>query len=247
MLSDNSAPNVEQQIETKCGVANQHRMQSNRSNVESLISKECGVINQQRMWKCGEFGEKTRRMLKNTSALNVEQQIGTDLTNRHRMWSNKAAPNNVEQKKPHRMWSKKSAKNAELKSDTESTECGVTNRHQPSSKTWASNVDRHRMWSNKSAQNVKYKSAPNEVLPIDTQLEVTNQQRCGVTNRHVMHHTANKRFKPTSFCVERSAIHELERCALVINNRMNENKLKMNASKTEFIVFGIVVLYFAEK
>jgi len=51
-------------------------------------------------------------------------------------------------------------------------------------------------------------------------------------------HTANKRFKPTSFSVERTAIQELERCALVINNWMNENKLKMNASKTEFIMFG---------
>ena len=51
-------------------------------------------------------------------------------------------------------------------------------------------------------------------------------------------HTANKRFKPSSFSVERTAIQELERCALVINNWMNENKLKMNASKTEFIMFG---------
>ncbi|KAH3850905.1 hypothetical protein DPMN_093381 [Dreissena polymorpha] len=50
-------------------------------------------------------------------------------------------------------------------------------------------------------------------------------------------HTANKRFKPTSSFVERTAIQELESCALVINNWMNENKLKMNASKTEFIMF----------
>ena len=37
---------------------------------------------------------------------------------------------------------------------------------------------------------------------------------------------------------ERNAIQELEQCALIINNWMNENKLKMNASKTEFIMFG---------
>ncbi|KAH3811837.1 hypothetical protein DPMN_140252 [Dreissena polymorpha] len=56
-------------------------------------------------------------------------------------------------------------------------------------------------------------------------------------------HTANKRFKPTSSSVERTAIQELESCALVINNWMNENKLKMNASKTEFIMFGIQIRF----
>lgn len=51
-------------------------------------------------------------------------------------------------------------------------------------------------------------------------------------------HTANKRFQPASLSVERTAIQELERCALTINTWMNENKLKMNGSKTEFIMFG---------
>ncbi len=51
-------------------------------------------------------------------------------------------------------------------------------------------------------------------------------------------HTANKRFRPTSANSESNAIQELEQCALTINNWMNENTLKMNTSKTEFIMFG---------
>jgi len=33
-------------------------------------------------------------------------------------------------------------------------------------------------------------------------------------------------------------MQELEQCALIINDWMNENKLKMNASKTKSIMFG---------
>lgn len=50
-------------------------------------------------------------------------------------------------------------------------------------------------------------------------------------------HTANKRFKPTP-SEEANAIQELQNCAIDINNWMNNNKLKMNNSKTEFILFG---------
>lgn len=51
-------------------------------------------------------------------------------------------------------------------------------------------------------------------------------------------HTAIKSFKPLSAVVESQAIQELEECALTINTWMKENKLKMNTSKTEFIMFG---------
>ena len=51
-------------------------------------------------------------------------------------------------------------------------------------------------------------------------------------------HIANKRFSPSSTTNELHAIKELEQCAVAINNWMNENKLKMNTSKTEFIMFG---------
>ena len=34
------------------------------------------------------------------------------------------------------------------------------------------------------------------------------------------------------------AIRELEDCAITINDGMNGSKLKMNTSKTEFIIFG---------
>ena len=50
-------------------------------------------------------------------------------------------------------------------------------------------------------------------------------------------HTASKRFKPI-LSEETEAINELQDCAQEINNWMNSNKLKMNASKTEYIVFG---------
>ena len=51
-------------------------------------------------------------------------------------------------------------------------------------------------------------------------------------------HIANKRFRPTSVTNELNAIKDLEQCAVTINSWMNENKLKMNTSKTEFIMFG---------
>jgi hypothetical protein len=50
-------------------------------------------------------------------------------------------------------------------------------------------------------------------------------------------HIANKRFRPLPE-TESSAIKELEQCAVNINDWMNKNKLKMNTSKTEFIMFG---------
>jgi hypothetical protein len=51
-------------------------------------------------------------------------------------------------------------------------------------------------------------------------------------------HIAKKRFTPTSNRTECDAINELENCAVTINDWMNANKLKMNTSKTEFILFG---------
>ncbi|KAK3087887.1 hypothetical protein FSP39_012065 [Pinctada imbricata] len=51
-------------------------------------------------------------------------------------------------------------------------------------------------------------------------------------------HTTNTRFRPSSPDHELKAIRELESCAVVINNWMNANKLKMNTAKTEFIMFG---------
>jgi hypothetical protein len=50
-------------------------------------------------------------------------------------------------------------------------------------------------------------------------------------------HTANTRFRPNPVA-EKNAMQELEQCAMIINDWMNENKLKMNSSKTEFIMFG---------
>ena len=51
-------------------------------------------------------------------------------------------------------------------------------------------------------------------------------------------HTAIIRFKPTSAEEEEAAIHVLQECAVIINDWMNANKLKMNTSKTESIMFG---------
>ena len=51
-------------------------------------------------------------------------------------------------------------------------------------------------------------------------------------------HIANKRFCPSSPKNEIEAIKQLEQCALTINDWMNNNKLKMNTKKTEFILFG---------
>ena len=50
-------------------------------------------------------------------------------------------------------------------------------------------------------------------------------------------HTASKRFKPTPD-LETKSICELENFASEANNWMNVNKLKMNSSKTEYIIFG---------
>ena len=50
-------------------------------------------------------------------------------------------------------------------------------------------------------------------------------------------HTAITPFKPTP-AAETLAISELQDCAIIINDWMNANKLKMNTSKTEFIMFG---------
>lgn len=51
-------------------------------------------------------------------------------------------------------------------------------------------------------------------------------------------HTADKQFCPSDPGTEENAKYELEQCSLTINDWMNQNKLKMNASKTEFIKFG---------
>ena len=51
-------------------------------------------------------------------------------------------------------------------------------------------------------------------------------------------HIANKPFRPTLVENEEHAINELENCAVTINNWMRQNKLKINTSKTEFILFG---------
>ncbi len=50
-------------------------------------------------------------------------------------------------------------------------------------------------------------------------------------------HTANILFTLTP-SMERKAIHDLQYCTITINDWMNGNKLKMNNSKTEFIMFG---------
>jgi hypothetical protein len=49
---------------------------------------------------------------------------------------------------------------------------------------------------------------------------------------------ANKKFRPTYIHNEADAIQELEKYGMIINHWMNSNKLKMNTSKTEFIIFG---------
>ncbi|XP_052271522.1 uncharacterized protein LOC127872201 [Dreissena polymorpha] len=50
-------------------------------------------------------------------------------------------------------------------------------------------------------------------------------------------HIASKCFRPSS-SNEADTIREVEHSAIVINDWMNKNKLKMNTSKTEFIMFG---------
>jgi hypothetical protein len=49
-------------------------------------------------------------------------------------------------------------------------------------------------------------------------------------------HTANKRFKPPF--EEASAIQDLEKSAVDINEWMNGHKLKISNTKTEFILYG---------
>ena len=51
-------------------------------------------------------------------------------------------------------------------------------------------------------------------------------------------HTASIRFRPSSAGAEQSAIECLQECAVTINDWMSAKKLKMNASKTKFIMFG---------
>jgi len=46
------------------------------------------------------------------------------------------------------------------------------------------------------------------------------------------------RFSLVSPLHEQQNVHELESCAVTINKWMNANKLKMNTTKTEFIMFG---------
>jgi hypothetical protein len=50
-------------------------------------------------------------------------------------------------------------------------------------------------------------------------------------------HIANNRFRPLPD-TESSAVKEFELCAIHINDCMNKNKLKMNTSETEFIMFA---------
>jgi len=51
-------------------------------------------------------------------------------------------------------------------------------------------------------------------------------------------HIASQRFRPTSVTNEHNAIKQVEDSAVIINDWMNANKLKMNTTKTEFIMFG---------
>ena len=51
-------------------------------------------------------------------------------------------------------------------------------------------------------------------------------------------HITHKPFSLASPLHEQQTIHELETCAVTINIWMNANKLTMNTSLTEFIMFG---------
>jgi hypothetical protein len=51
-------------------------------------------------------------------------------------------------------------------------------------------------------------------------------------------HIAHKNFRPATQNSETKVIKDIENCAITINDWMNQNKLKMNTSKTEFIIFG---------
>ena len=50
-------------------------------------------------------------------------------------------------------------------------------------------------------------------------------------------HTVGNKFKPGNIGEEMRCMHELEKCATDLKVWMNENRLKMNNDKTEFILF----------
>ena len=52
-------------------------------------------------------------------------------------------------------------------------------------------------------------------------------------------HAIKTSFRSGDLSVEKQAFKELEDCLAKIRNWMNENRLKMNDSKTEFIVFAL--------
>ena len=51
-------------------------------------------------------------------------------------------------------------------------------------------------------------------------------------------HTVQNKFKPGEWSKEARCMCELEECAADLKVWMNENRLKMNNNKTEFILFG---------
>ena len=51
-------------------------------------------------------------------------------------------------------------------------------------------------------------------------------------------HTLKSSFLASSRTEEKSSIHELEKLASSVKRWMDQNKLKMNSSKTEFILLG---------
>ena len=57
-------------------------------------------------------------------------------------------------------------------------------------------------------------------------------------NRYADDHSLNKNFRADNRTEENSAIEFLEACMDDIKGWMDSNRLKMNATKTEFIMFG---------
>ena len=51
-------------------------------------------------------------------------------------------------------------------------------------------------------------------------------------------HTVGNKFKPGDWADETRCMEELEKCVTDLKVWMNENRLKMNNNKTEFILFG---------
>ena len=51
-------------------------------------------------------------------------------------------------------------------------------------------------------------------------------------------HSINISFKAKDHDLEKSCIIRLENCVVAINDWMNQNRLKMNSDKTDFILFG---------